>query len=132
MKPFLITILVGFFMLPEPGFSQKIMERLEVDLAKGQIPFNDYLVYKALTLKEPQKLPLEYRTLANEPIKCGTFINLQIKQNWDKLDRVQQSLLAPYFQRPQLPNSLISDSKRFKIHYTTTGKDAISTVDLNS
>jgi len=67
---------------------------------------------------QPAELTLEDR-------KCGFGLLNQIKLNFQYFDSEQQKVLKPFLQRPSLPNSIVSPGQFFRIHYTTTGINAI-------
>jgi len=109
---------------------QIAFERLQADYANGQLSYEQYLVYSALTMFEPDQLPQTYQAITSDlPIKTGTFIIQEIRANWNQLSPGSQSLLSPYFSRPDLPNSILSPGGKFRIHYTTTGTNKVSSED---
>ncbi len=65
------------------------------------------------------------------PLKSATFLIHEIKTNWHKLSPEAQNLLSPYFQRPDLPNNMLSASGKFRIHYATEGPDKVNDEDQN-
>jgi len=112
--------------------AQNVFERLQASYAKGQLNYEQYLVYSALNIFNPDQVPLMYQPESTDlPLKSGTFLIQEIKANWDQLSPAAQNLLAPYFQRPNLPNSLRSASGKFRIHYTTVGGDQVDATDNN-
>ena len=70
------------------------------------------------------ELPAKYRELKSKPVKSATFIIYDLKKYWHTFTAEQKANLSDYLYRPNLPNSIISESGTFKIHYTTTGYDA--------
>lgn len=112
---------------------QIAFDQLKVDYENGQLSYEQYLVYSALTIFEPDQLPQSYQTIsADLPIKTGTFLVQEIKANWNQLSTGSQSLLAPYFARPELPNSILSPSGIFRIHYTTFGINKVNSEDKDN
>ncbi len=64
--------------------------------------------------------------LANEPMKCG-FSTLATLRHAPQAQQLWKSLSA----RPVLPNSYVTRDNRFRIHYTTTGADAVAATSTN-
>ena len=62
--------------------------------------------------------------------KCGLGLVTSVKQNLDEFSIEQQIVLSKLLDRPILPNSVVSSNGFFRVHYTTTGPDAIG-YDLN-
>ena len=63
--------------------------------------------------------------------KCGLGLVTSIKQNLNSFSLEQQSLLHKLLERPTLPNSIVTPSGLFRVHYTNVGNDAIG-YDLNT
>jgi hypothetical protein len=62
--------------------------------------------------------------------KCGLGLVTAVKQNLNSFSLEQQSVLSKLLDRPILPNTAVSPNGFFRVHYTTTGPDAIG-YDLN-
>jgi len=117
----------------ETIFSQYAFEQLKADYAKGQLTYEQYLVYSVLTIFEPDQLPQPYQLISTDlPLKSGTFLIQEINANWNQLSPSSQALLAPYFDRPDLPLDILSPSGKFRIHYTTFGVDKVNSEDKNN
>lgn len=113
--------------------AQYPFETIQANYAKGQLSYEQYLVYRALSIFDPTQLPPDYQLKSTGlPIKSGTFILQEIRANWDQISPYYQQLLAPYFQRPKLPDHIVSPGGKFRIHYTTDGTDRVNPEDLNS
>jgi len=108
-------------------FSQKIQE----DRKKGLITETQAVFYEALRVFSPDKLPEQYRAKAVAPVKCGFDLSFRIRRKWQDFNSEQKAVLKPFVSRPSLPDSYISPSGRFKIHYTTTGADSVSSADMD-
>ncbi len=112
--------------------AQYNFERLQASYAQGLLNYEQYLVYSALNIFNPDQVPLMYQPEnADLPLKSGTFLIQEIKANWNKLSPEAQNLLTPYFQRPDLSDNILSASGKFRIHYTTEGIDKVDTEDQN-
>jgi hypothetical protein len=62
--------------------------------------------------------------------KCGVTIVNDVKLNLEYFSPEQQNVLRKILNRPILPNSIVSSNGFFRIHYTTSGSDAIG-YDIN-
>lgn len=132
MKKFYISIacslLIIFF--AHSVNAQYVFENLHTQFSEGKLSFDLYLEYSALNIVAPEKVPEAYRVKQDElPLKSGTFIIQQLKENWQRLSPSTQKLLTAFFQRPVLPFSIVSQSGRFRIHFALEGKDAVNPVD---
>jgi len=79
---------------------------IQKDLAEGKIDLDTALIYKVKFLFNDPTLPKEYAS-ENAPFEdAGTFAEIQ--ENWDKLSAETKKTLAPYFLRPDNPESAIS------------------------
>lgn len=105
---------------------------IKADYVKGNLSYQQYLEYSALNIFEPDKVPQQYRLTGDSlPLKSGTFLIQEIKTNWNELSVGARKILGKYLYRPQLPFSVLSPSNRFRIHYTTTGYNAVDLTDNN-
>ena len=96
------------------------------------LSYAQYLEYSALNLFEPDKVPEKYRLGEDvKPVKSGTFLVQEIKNNWQVLNPDVQKILAKYLSRYDLQYSILSPSGRFRLHYDATGYNAVDTSDRN-
>ena len=110
--------------------------RQQMDLAvhSGQLDEKTALVYQVLAAHDPSSLPIAYRPTATEAGKSGFALRIKILEALNQLTTEQKDLLAPFMMRPrsQLPESLVSSTGLFKIHYTNIGSSAVPQEDLDS
>lgn len=67
------------------------------------------------------------------PPKCGMPLFAQARLWYDSYSPEQQAVLDKVLQeRPKLPNSMVSGKGNFRIHYTTSGSDAVDPSDRNN
>ena len=131
-KIFMISILL-FLFNHTTLYSQYDFKTIKADYAKGNLTYQQYLEYSALNLFVPDKVPQQYRVSVEElPLKSGTFLIQEIKTHWNELSLQCQQILAKYLSRPELSYSILSQSKIFRIHYTTEGYDAVRRTDSDS
>ena len=122
-KHFIISIFL-FLITQTDICGQTIQSAIKSDFASGTISIRDKMYYNALAILNPSQLPVKYRGLKSKPVKSGTFILYDLKKYWHTFTDEQKTILSNFLYRPNLPNSIISESGTFKIHYTTTGYDA--------
>ena len=75
-----------------------------------------------------QKAALFQSADAGEIAQCGTPLKHGLQRDWSKLEAATQKMLAKQLAAPVLSgteSTLLSPSGRFKIHYTTSGADAV-------
>lgn len=88
------------------------------------------LFFSRQTFAQPENLFAQYQHaragLAQEPMKCG-FSALATLRHAPQLQPLWKSISA----RPVLPNSYATSDNRFRIHYTTTGADAVAASSTN-
>ncbi len=107
----------------------RLSEVLQQDLQEGKISYAQFLGYQLLAAEQPESLPMPYQKC--DPIfsQSLTALAAQARALLAELSGSDRDWLASLLQRPdsgRLPMTLISPSKRFKIHYTTTGFDSCS------
>lgn len=125
----LLATIVGW---NESTASPMAFEQLRAALNQGRLTYEQYLVYSALNIFAPEQIPQPYQLASTDlPLKTGTFIVQEVKANWQRLSPAAQAQLAPYFERPQLPRSVLSPSGRFRIHFETFGSHQVDATDAN-
>ncbi len=80
---------------------------------------------------ELQKAVLFQSAEAGETPHCGTPLKHGLHRDWDKLESGTQKLLAKQLAAPVLSgaeSTLLSPTGRFRIHYTTSGVDAVPSI----
>lgn len=89
--------------------------------------YNLYTFLLGINLSNALQSQIEYNPAIR---KCGMSLAQQVKSNFTFFSTEQQKVLLKILQRPSLPNSLVTSNQFFRIHYTTTGTDAIG-YDVN-
>ena len=113
-------------------FAKSLQVSLEEDFKNGEISYSQKLAYQGYWIFAPEKLPLRYRRLASVPAKCGTGIVMELRQNLHKMDAADQAFFQSLFLRPVFPAiTYISPKGYFKLHYTTSGINAVPAGDEN-
>ena len=78
-----------------------------------------------------EKAVLSPVTATTEAAQCGTPLKHGLSRDWNQLEPATQKALAKQLALPTLSGTeqtLLSNSGRFLIHYTTSGADAVSSV----
>ncbi len=102
-----------------------ILSRIDEAYHLGEIDLETALLNKAFALFEPARLAEEFSVASPQPMKCGTPVVLEIRSAWEQLGLSARSTLSPYFQRPSTQHTFGSPSGHFKIHYDTSGLNAV-------
>lgn len=106
-------------MIIQPVNGQQSFDAISSDYSSGELSYEDYLVYSALKIFDPSRLPQTYQVESESlPYRGGTLLMQEIKSSWDNLSAASQNILAEFMFRPDLPNSIVSPSGQFRIHYT--------------
>lgn len=78
----------------------------------------------------PEVLPVDSEFRLDRAV-CGTSALLGLRANWDRLPASAKEAFAFLLQRPVLRESILSSEGHFKIHYNTTGIDAVDPTDAD-
>ena len=112
---------------------QTFRQQLDSDLASGRITETEALYYEALRTHALAMLPSVYQDLDTDYVKCAVHLHARIREQWDTFTLNQKSMLETHIlARPSLEASLQSPSGRFRIHYSTTGVDAVPSEDADA
>ncbi len=113
-------------------YAQHRFNTIKTAYKNKTLSYAQYLEYSALNLFEPDKVPSRYRIEDDvKPLKSGTFLVQEIKNNWQILNPDVQKILAKYLSRYDLQHSILSPSGRFRLHYDATGYNAVDMADKN-
>ena len=111
--------------------SETFFQRVRTERQQGLISEAQALMLEALGVYAPEKLPEPYRSRLGGPMKCTLGIKYRVRERWSVFSPEQQAILEPLLYRPDLPDAYLSLSGLFKMHYTTTGYDAVSAEDAD-
>ncbi|MEO0225933.1 MAG: hypothetical protein ABIL05_03155, partial [candidate division WOR-3 bacterium] len=98
MKTTLILLLI-FYSL---SFARTSVEKIEAAFDRGEISFEQKILYKALSIKGRDHLP-EYLKGDIYYEKCATPVIVEIYQNWEKLGTKTRDSIKVLLGRPSLP-----------------------------
>ncbi len=104
------------------------------DHQKGALSVSQYLYYTFLDLYAPEELPECYRTPPTTARRSRFGLIGELKNRLDEVAEPYRSRIRSVLSsRPSgLPNTFISPSGHFMIHYTTTGYHAVDTRDSDA
>ena len=125
------TLLIFTFITIQTASSQTFQQKIQGDVRQGVLTETQVLYIRALRSFAPDRVPELYRDLSGLPLKSATGLLVRIRSRWNEFTPDQQSVLQSFFYRPDLPDSYVSPSGYFKIHYTTAGYHAVSPDDFD-
>ena len=123
MYPKILAILL-LFALPIQAKTQ-----IEVAYEAGELDLETALIYQVLSVRAPDQLPAIYRESGGLAV-CGTPHLVQAMSAAPNLSAEFQARLGKLAQRrPDVQHNLLSPSGRFRVHYDTEGRHAVSPTD---
>jgi hypothetical protein len=105
------------------------LENIEADFESGKLTLTEKLTLKALMVTDPVSLPPRYRI--DRPLKDGTLLVLDIIQNWGEANDEFKRRFSFLLYRVDKQADFDSPSGFFRIHYDTTGGDAVYQPDVD-
>lgn len=106
------------------------LDNIESDFESGKLTLTEKLTLKALTLTDPASLPPEY--IIERPLKDGTLLVMDIKQNWGETDDEFKRRFSFLLYRVDKQTFFDSPSGFFRIHYDTAGGHAVYQPDIDN
>jgi len=124
LKSVLLLLIPGEILLAMPG-------DIDSDYLNGKLTLTEKLTYKALMLTDPEALPPEYRI--DRPLKDGTLLVMDIIENRHRVDQEFRDRFPVILSRIPTQAYFDTPSGLFRIHYDTTGGQAVyePTVDID-
>ncbi|MFQ5706273.1 MAG: T9SS type A sorting domain-containing protein [bacterium] len=128
-----VILLLLVWSRPAATLAQRSLQRTTPS-AQFSVDDRNKLFQQALALLPEEKVPVQFRGHIAEDLqfRCATMIVAQIQENYDLFSPEQQAVLASILQRPRLPQSIVSPTGRFRVHYITSGVDSVSITDGDS
>ena len=103
--------------------------RIEAAYAAGELDLETALLYQVLSVRAPDQLPTIYRESGGLAV-CGTPHLVQAMSAAPNLSAEYQERLGKLAQRrPDVQHDILSPSGRFRVHYDTGGRNAVSPRD---
>jgi hypothetical protein len=98
---------------------------------RGNLTAEEKLILEVRSVKNPSSLPVQFQSSVIETQKCATDILVEAQQQWDEISASGQAMLKVLLARPAATYTYDSPGGKFKIHYSTSGSDAVSTADVS-
>ena len=103
--------------------------RIEAAYEAGELDLETALIYQVLSVRAPDQLPAIYRESGGLAV-CGTPQLVQAMSAAPNLSAEFQARLGKLAQRrPDVQHNILSPSGRFRVHYDTEGRHAVSPRD---
>ena len=88
------------------------------------------LILEVRSVKNPSSLPVQFQSSVIETQKCATDILVEAQRKWNEISASGQLVLKALLARPAATYTYDSPGGKFKIHYSTTGSNAVPTADV--
>lgn len=111
--------------------------RLASEYQSGTISLDDYAILTATAVRHPELLPVKYQVSVTGseqpplPSRNGTIALLEIYRDWNRLSTGTQATLSQLLARPTSAFTYNTPGGFFKLHYDTTGTNAVPTADVS-
>ncbi len=109
---------------------------IEQDYESGLIDYESKIIYQLMSVRDIGRLPAKYRTVTTAAEtakdKSATWIFREARQSFSQLSPSGQALAAQYLARPGGTITYDSPGGYFKLHYNTSGPNAVPLSDNNS
>jgi len=94
----------------------------------GALDAQTAMLYQVYDLLDPERLPEQYRS---EPqlAFCGTPLLVEAGHLRSHMSPENQQLMGKVMARPTLETSIVTPSRRFRVHYSVTGRDGVDPQD---
>lgn len=126
------TVCFVLFTLSASAANRSAFQLIEDAYRSGAIDAEQRTIYLVMAVKRPSELPVEFRSTSPELSKCATEVLLEAQRILPELSADNQTLLKSLLlARPSATASYNSPGGWFKIHYNTTGSNAIPTADVS-
>jgi hypothetical protein len=121
-----LTILLASSLIAAQSSYQAIQQAYQ----QGTVTAEEKLLLEVRSVKNPSSLPVQYQSSVIETQKCATDILLEAQRQWNEISVSGQLLLKILLARPAATYTYDSPGGKFKIHYSTTGSNAVPTADV--
>jgi len=138
--PVILSLIIGILLLSPPSALARqftSIELIEKAYRTGEIDYREALNYRVAAILRPEELPEGYRSKV--PIKSATSVMMEARSNRRLLSPENARFLArgaarsvtDYYGSGVTLLSYVSPDRHFRVHYTTTGLDAVPSADSN-
>ncbi|MCH9023989.1 MAG: hypothetical protein IH931_01525, partial [candidate division Zixibacteria bacterium] len=115
--------------------SAAALEAITADYSQGLISLDDKVLLEVMAIRSPNNLPAKYqidRQMFAGELRGATMKLVEIKMIWSELKPETQQALSDALARPSASFSYVSPLGIFKLHYDTSGTNAVSSEDLDT
>lgn len=128
---------IDVFAESNPVFTpHSVFSTIEEAYTSGSISLDDKVILQINAIKYPEKLPLEYRSVALsvDPAQYreATLALIDIRLSWDDLNDKTKQYVTMALARVTTAFIYVSPGGYFTLHYDTVGTNAVPTADTNS
>ncbi|MCX6831230.1 MAG: DUF6055 domain-containing protein [candidate division Zixibacteria bacterium] len=103
---------------------------IEQAYQQGTVTAEEKLLLEVQSVKNPSSLPVQFQSSVVETQKCATDILLEAQRTWNEISVSGQLALKALLVRPSATYTYDSPGGKFKIHYSTSGSNAVPTSDV--
>ncbi len=119
-----------------PFAVKSVLYQIEDDYLKGSISLDEKVILQINSIKYPQKLPPNYKSLSLNKseleLRGATLAFIQIRSNWDLLEQNTKNYFSIALARSSTSFTYITPGGFFKLHYDTTGFNSVPPLDLDN
>lgn len=109
------------------------LQKIEQAYQNGSLNLDQKILYQFYSIRNPQKLPSQYRSEDSAPIKCGAPVMMEYHRQRDQLlPSTIQEIESELERGPVVQETFTSQSERFEIQYDTSGFHAVPEQDNNN
>ncbi len=104
---------------------------IEEAFTAGQLTYEEKMLFEVQSIRNQSALPEQFRSQVLETAKCATDILVEVRTNWDDFSESSQAQFREIMARPTNSFTYNSPGGQFKIHYSTSGTNAVPTADTS-
>jgi hypothetical protein len=112
---------------------RSVASAIEDDYEAGLLDYESKIIYQLMSVRDTGRLPDKYKTVSLTTSiskeKSATSIFREARLNFASLSSQGQTLVAEYLSRPSGTYTYDSPGGYFKLHYNTSGGNAVPTAD---
>lgn len=131
IRKFMGLALVAVLAVTAFAANKSSYQLIEEAYRQGLVSDEEKLLLEVRSVKAPSTLPQQYQSATIETQKCATMILLEAQRQWDKLTPSGQQTLREIMARPTAAYAITSPQGYFRIHYNTTGTNAVPSADTS-
>ena len=112
--------------------------KVESDYQSGAITLDQRAILSVTAIRHPELLPVKYQLVAATagsavlPSRNATLVLVDIRKNWDQYSSQTQAAITQMLTRWSTAFTYDTPGGFFKLHYDTTGANAVPSADGNA